>query len=217
MKRGEAKRLVDAMTREIPRVVEQSDVPPDTCVLQARLAVEVGREAGLRMSYAPVKVRVFSPEALRRIEAGETPPGNVALVEQIDAWQEAGAVIRMIGYGSSEPVLADRWDGHVGALAEGRYFLDPSLGQLRYPGARPSAPTKAARPPIPDAGPVWFETTPGFRRGREAAQLPLSGGSMAEYVLTPGRRDFISGADDGHFKRDRRLARVLLERIRRAR
>lgn len=194
MKRREIEAFAEALADEIPAVVRALGVPPDTCVLQTRLAVEVARAAGLQARPFPVRLTA-------------TPPEGTEF--------EGKPYCRRLGFGSDDTIRRlglerfveirreeydddDRWDGHVGALVARRYFVDPSIGQLN---------SKVPKVPVQ---PMVLVVGREFVRAERPAVADFPNGSRIVYEATPENKGFI----DDDWRREPGVAELVLQRVR---
>jgi hypothetical protein len=195
MKRREIVEFVQALATEVPAVTAAAGVPPDTCVLQAKIAVEVAREAGLLAQPFPVRLTATPPEGSEfrgKPYARRLGFGNDDTIQRLGL--ENLKVVR-----ESYADMDDRWDGHLGALVARRYFVDPSIGQL------------AMKMPAVPVEPVVVEVDRDFVRARKPAAAVFPNGSTIVYEATPDNKAFL----DQDYRAEPAIAREILRRIRR--
>lgn len=207
LSKTKTERLLRLLAEEVPAFRRSAEIPVDTCILHAHLAIEMVRVAGGRARPFPVKVRAASPEMARRLEAGESVPDDDD-AERIEEWRAAGAVGCAIGYGSVDAagnltaVAEGRYDGHLVALVAERYILDLTADQIGH------------REGLITIDPFWAEVPREFVRGESAVILRAPDGSVASYIPNLGCKDYLLPRDEeSTWRAEPETARQLLRTI----
>lgn len=118
MRKAETERLLDHLTKVVPKSVHAAGIGANSCILSTRLGVEALRSQRIRARALPVRLTVHNSAAheLRLAGSGD-----------MEAWEAAGALAVQIGHHAS----ASGWNGHLVVLADERYLVDLSAAQVQ--------------------------------------------------------------------------------------
>lgn len=165
-------KLAETLVETIPQGMADAGMGQTyggACILSTKAVVEVFRAKGVRARAVPVKLRVLSPELVRRIEAGEKMDE-----ENQQEWLDAGAWEVSIGH---VPAERSGWDGHLVALVKERWLVDASAHQARRPA-------KGI-----DVEPFVSEVHPDFLKGHACAVE--QNGSLLIYEYDPENKLYL--------------------------
>lgn len=123
MTRRETERALDALVEAVPSAVRAAGLKPNSCILSTRLGVEWLRAHRIRAQAMPVALVVFNPAGWELVQAG-------IAADRADEWDAAGAWSVAVGLGVTEG-SGPGWDGHLVVIADGRYLVDLSAGQVQ--------------------------------------------------------------------------------------
>jgi hypothetical protein len=145
----------------------------DSCIASVKVACEVLAHHHLIAEPLVVRVMVFNPAFVARIESGADFPESGEIVRQ---WfEEDGSWTLGIGYGERQP---NSWPGHlVAVLREQRLMIDLSLDQA-------CRPEKGI-----DLVPSVFDVQDTFLSGEETLVQEING-SVVKYNAFPDDRSY---------------------------
>lgn len=150
---------------------------PDSCIACTRIALDVLAHFGVPAEPLPCRVVVFNPAMKARCER----EGRIPDVTELDLWiEQDGAWSVGLGFANGQP----GYDGHLVALAHGRWLLDLSLDQA-------SRPARGI-----ELRPLVAEVTPAFLSGQERLFVDPNGCALwyeridnAKHLVAPDWTD----------------------------
>jgi hypothetical protein len=140
----------------------------DSCIAATKIAIDVLAHYHILAEPLAVKVMIFNPAFVQRIENGADIPISGEITKQ---WsEEDGSWCLGLGYGESAP---NKWPGHLVAIVRDHgWLIDLSLDQA----ARPKRDI--------NVGPAAFDVASEFLRG-EAPHIQTINGSVLKYMAFP--------------------------------
>lgn len=166
-------KLYDEATEVVAQIVYAmvaNGIPIDSCLLAAELARETGRALGHRAGMVPVRVR---------------------------ATHEDGREGRSLGY--TESVAADRYNGHVIVVYDGKVALDPTAPQVHR-----------------EIKPLVFEVPRGFGAKVEHASAESNGWTL-DYTAFDDKGDWATGVMSEDVRQAQTIGRLIANSVRRER
>lgn len=165
---------VDALCTEYPTILRVSRVPADTCILAARIGMDVMHMLGYRTKPLPVKVTAHNAAAVAIRDSGERPTPDDATT--------AGAFEVVLGF-SPEP-KPGTYNGHLIFVVDEALAVDLTAHQLSHPDRGL------------DIKPLYFPVNKSFLRGDEALGLehPEHGWRVI-YGPHPADKDWAASTD----------------------
>jgi hypothetical protein len=150
----------------------------DSCIASSGVGLDVLDHFGILGEPLAVKVMIWNPAFVKRIEAGHPFPKDRA---ELDVWvKEDGAWNVGLGLGGDpEPM---KWPGHLVIIGERRYLLDLSLDQASRPQHNINLDVLGA------------EITDDFLSGKEPRIVEI-GGSIIRFIAWPDNLGYTNSPD----------------------
>jgi hypothetical protein len=171
---------------------------PDSCILAARVLVDVFDRLHAKVRPLSVVVDVFNPAMLTRAEAegGRLP----ADTQEYQRWVEESGCwwLTMGGGGDSKP---GRWSGHVAVVAWESVLIDLTLAQA----SRPQRAIVLA--------PAAIQVGGSFLDGTDRRVVTMNGSEL-HYLARPEDRSFMRSPDWCDRQRHREVVAEILRRAR---
>lgn len=125
MSSRKTERALDTLVEAVPSALKAAALKPNSCILSTRLGVEWLRAHRIRAQALPVRLLVFNAAGWELAQAAQPmAEWNDARVAE---WNAVGAWSVGIGIGTD----GGGWDGHLVVIADGRYLVDLSAGQVQ--------------------------------------------------------------------------------------
>lgn len=165
-------RVIVARLVEKARPIILEYYTPDSCIASTRIALDVLRHFGIETYALSVKAMLFNRIYRDHYEAIGRAPSD----QEAEAWFAAGAHSIGLGYGGDG--RADRWPGHLVAIAARSYLVDLSLDQA----ARPQKDMEVTGHATP--------VTEAFLRGRGVLGIEAHDGTLITYQAVVGDKSY---------------------------
>lgn len=205
------RKALDALVEHFPTMLDSAGFNPDSCVLATRVACLAFTEVGIPASPLACRLDILNAPYVRAIAdgwKGQPWDGGEPLDEEHERHViESGAWSVILGdprnEGVPRPNGSRGFNAHLCTLVERKWLLDLTLHQASRP----------AKGIVLDTH--YVDVDSAFVRGAVPIVVGNEDGCLARYQVVQ-RNDFLNAPDWLRVRRDERLVRASVDRIREA-